>query len=85
MLLISDTERLYTESIEQVVQAYGKTFPWDLKVKMMGKTTQEGAEIIVRELQLPITPEEYIQLTKAAYAKVFPDAQLLPGDSLTDL
>ena len=46
---------------------------------MMGKTTQEGAEIIIRELNLPVTTEEYIKQTKKVYAEVFPQAQLLPG------
>lgn len=77
--LLLDTERLYTESIQRVVSAYGKDFTWDTKVKMMGATTQEGADIIIRELQLPMTQEEYIQQTKEVYAEVFPNAQLLPG------
>ncbi|GAB6020192.1 hypothetical protein CHUAL_002914 [Chamberlinius hualienensis] len=77
--LLLDTERMYTESIQKVVSEYGKIYTWEIKVKCMGTTTQEGAEIVVNDLQLPITTDEYIRKTKEEYAIVFPTVQLLPG------
>lgn len=43
--LLLDTEVLYTEVQSQIVQRFGKTFTWELKSKMMGKTAKESAEV----------------------------------------
>lgn len=40
-------------------------------VKIMGRTGQESAEIICRELQLPITPDQYLEQINEEYSKVF--------------
>lgn len=38
--------------------------------KIMGRKAAEGVKIIVDELQLPITYEQYTQLVDAEYEKV---------------
>ena len=61
--LILDTEPLYTEATVQVSSKYGSNvqFSWDLKVKQMGLPRLDLANLIIREMKLPITPQQYIE------------------------
>ncbi|XP_069105038.1 pseudouridine-5'-phosphatase-like isoform X2 [Argopecten irradians] len=77
--LILDTERLYTQITDKIVEQYGKTFTWDVKSKQMGKKDVEAAKILIDELQLPITPEEYLVQARAQQKILFPTVDLLPG------
>jgi len=61
--LILDTEPLYTEATVKVASKYGSKveFSWDLKVKQMGLPRMDLANLIVTEMNLPITPEQYVE------------------------
>ncbi|XP_021376555.1 pseudouridine-5'-phosphatase-like, partial [Mizuhopecten yessoensis] len=76
--LILDTERLYTVITDKIVEEYGKTFTWEVKSKQMGKKDVEAANILIDELQLPITPEEYLVKARAQQSILFPTVGLLP-------
>ena len=58
---------------------FNKTFTWDLKVKQMGLTSKDLANLIVTEMQLPITAEQYINQVGAIHLQLFPTASLMPG------
>ncbi|XP_033761118.1 pseudouridine-5'-phosphatase-like [Pecten maximus] len=77
--LILDTENLYTKITEEIVEEYGKTFTWDVKSKQMGKKDVEAAKILIDELQLPITVDEYLVKARAQQKILFPTVGLLPG------
>lgn len=47
----------------------------------MGLTGAEAAEKIVELLNLPITPEEYLDLAQKQYAQIMPEAQLMSGNN----
>ena len=46
---LSDTERCYSESIDEICQTYGKTFTWEVKVKQMGQKEAVSAQIAIGE------------------------------------
>ena len=75
----TDTEVLYTKVTQQILDRYEKTFEWSLKTKMMGRKPIEGATILVEELQLPMTPEEFHKELYGNLMSMFPDAELMPG------
>lgn len=77
--LLLDTERLYTLATQELVSEYGKDYTWDIKVKCMGTKGDVGAKIIVDSLELPMSPQEYMDRINVIYNKYFPMAQLLPG------
>ncbi|XP_028176629.1 pseudouridine-5'-phosphatase-like [Ostrinia furnacalis] len=77
--LILNTEDLYTVAFKNVLTPYGKEYTFTLKLKLMGSQAHETAKIIVSELDLPITPEQFMEETKKQFEKLFPDTQVLPG------
>ena len=64
---------------QEILDPYGKTFDWSVKSKMMGRSPMGAAQVLVEELQLPLTSEEFVELSKEKLLQLFPSAPLLPG------
>ena len=82
--LLLATEELYTEAANLVAEKYSKAKPakkvtWDLKVKQMGLQKEELSKIMVDQLELSCTPEQYLEETYKLHLQLFPNVQLLPG------
>ena len=77
----SDTEVLYTRATQEVADEFGRTFTWDLKVRQMGLPSMELARLIVGELALPMTEEQYLERVSHIHRQLFPTASLMPGTS----
>jgi pseudouridine-5'-monophosphatase len=85
--LLLDTEPLYTAATEAVAARHGSTdpsglplaFTWDLKVRQMGLPSKELAILIVKELRLPISPEQYTMEVRQIQEETFPNCDLMPG------
>ena len=74
-----DTEGIYTEVTQQIVGEYGKVFDWSVKGKIIGRRAIQAAEIIVESLDLPITPQDYLDSRKNVLLEKFKDTAPLPG------
>ena len=70
---------MYDVVTQEIVGPYGKRFDWSVKVKMMGRPPPQSAQILVNELQLPMTNMEFLDKAKAGFARHFPTANLMPG------
>ncbi|XP_041358666.1 pseudouridine-5'-phosphatase-like isoform X3 [Gigantopelta aegis] len=77
--LLLDTERLYALTSEIVASVYGKSYTWEVQAKEMGCMQMVGAQIVIDALDLPLTPEEYINKCIEQYNILFPTVDLLPG------
>eukprot|EP00794_Sanderia_malayensis_P010857 gene10857-12012_t len=77
--LLIDTERIYSEVMQRVVGNYGKSYTWDLKVKMMGSPGLIAAQVAIDELQLPITAQQYLDEGEVHKNELFPHCNLMPG------
>ena len=77
--LLLDTEGIYTEVTQQIVGEYGKVFDWSVKGKIIGRRAIQAAEIIVDSLDLPITPQDYLDSRKNVLLEKFKDTAPLPG------
>ena len=77
--LLLDTEGIYTEVTQQIVGEYGKVFDWSVKGKIIGRRAAQAAEIIVESLDLPITPQDYLDSRKNVLLEKFKDTAPLPG------
>lgn len=78
-LLISDTEDLYTIGFEKVAFRFGKKFTFDLKCKIMGQQSKEFAGNIIKELDLPLTVDEFLVETRKIFTELFPQCKVMPG------
>jgi pseudouridine-5'-monophosphatase len=77
--LLLDTEGIYTEVTQQIVGEYGKVFDWSVKAKIIGRRSIQAAEIIVESLDLPISPQDYLDSRKDVLLEKFKDTEALPG------
>jgi len=77
--LLLDTEGIYTEVTQQIVGEYGKVFDWSIKKKIIGRRSIQAAEIIVESLDLPISPQDYLDSRKDVLLEKFKDTEALPG------
>jgi len=93
--LLLDTESIYTECLQELCAPYGKNFSTETKLEIMGKSSLEAGQILIRmleffinkfniiffseKLNLPITDEEFLIKSNELYQQAFPSAELLPG------
>jgi pseudouridine-5'-monophosphatase len=73
-----DSEALYTEATQVVCQRYGKTFTLELKRKIMGGDSREGARAVIDALSLPLTPEEYLSARESELDRLIPTVRSMP-------
>ncbi|KAF1800445.1 HAD-like domain-containing protein [Mucor lusitanicus] len=79
--LLLDTERVYTEVTQQILDKYadGVKFTWDVKSQLMGRSGNESAAMVVDTYKLPMSVKEYLDITAIIQEDLFPHAKLLPG------
>lgn len=83
----SDTEPIYTEVIQKILNEYGEgqIYTFDVKLTLMGLQSQEVAKRIVEIYKLPIAPEDYTRMTRSEYSTaLMAKARLLPGNHWDD-
>ena len=74
-----DTEPLYTEATQRVLDAYGMTYTMELKQQTMGGDSRKSALTVIKHFGLPLTPEEYLSERETHLLPLFPDAPEIPG------
>ena len=77
--LLLDTEGIYTEVTQDIVGEYGKVFDWSIKKTIIGRPSSQAAKIIVETLDLPISPQDYLDSRKDVLLKKFKNTQPMPG------
>ena len=77
--LLLDTETINAKVNHTIAGRYGKTFNLCVKVKIAGRSTLDSAKILVEMLQLPVTPEAYLEERKAIIYDLYPQAKPLKG------
>lgn len=78
-LHLTDTEELYTTAFQNILSKFGKDYTFELKLKLMGSQSHETAETVIKELDLPMTVEEFLEESNNEFQKLFPDTEVLPG------
>lgn len=78
--LLLDTEDIYTDCINILLQKYGRPpLPWSIKAKLQGRPGPQANELFHNWAQLPITNDDYLAQYSALQREHFPSAKALPG------
>ncbi|WP_407312462.1 HAD-IA family hydrolase [Pseudomonas sp. nanlin1] len=77
--LLLDTEGIYTEVTQIIAERYGRTFDWSVKQNTIGLGAADLSRYIVETLDLPITPDEFIEARAPLMAERFPKAAAMAG------
>ena len=76
-----DTEPFYSEATQVVLEPYGKKFTNDFKRKIMGGDALTSASMTVKEFDLEMTPQEFLESREAHLRVLFPKAIEIQGAS----
>lgn len=77
--LLLDTEGFYSAGTQAVAGRYGKVFDWSVKKLTIGLGTLETAQVVVRELALPLSPQEFIAAREPVMQQLLAQAVPMPG------
>jgi len=77
--ILVDTEPLYFEANDQLLSKYGKRYNNELQNMVIGKTERDGGLILIKELELPITVEEYLEKHHQILQELFPTCKVMNG------
>ena len=69
-----DTEPFYSEATQVVLEPYGKKFTNDFKRKIMGGDALTSASMTVKEFDLEMTPQEFLERREVHLRVLFPKA-----------
>jgi pseudouridine-5'-monophosphatase len=77
--LLIESESIYDKIIDGIAKEYGKSYTEECKIKVLGTPEVDTARIVVNELGLPITPEEFLETYKKRQLEELAHPPLLPG------
>lgn len=78
--LLLDTEGIYTQVTQMISDRYGgRAFDWHFKQNTIGLGAYDLASYIVRSLELPISPEAFLELRTPLMNERFPFAAAMAG------
>ena len=76
-----NTEPFYSEATQVVLEPYGKKFTNDFKRKIMGGDALTSSSMTVKEFDLEMTPQEFLERREAHLRVLFPKAIEIQGAS----
>lgn len=65
-----------------MIAKYGKSYPMDLRLKVLGRTEQAAVSTIVNELKLPLSDVQYRKEVTELLDKMLVNVPLMDGRSL---
>jgi pseudouridine 5'-phosphatase len=74
-----DTEPLYTQATQKLLDPYGHTYSIALKKKCMGGDSRRSAQMTIDEYDLPMSIDEYLSSRDVYLRKLFPTAPEISG------
>lgn len=77
--LLLDTEHIYENSVREICGKFGKDYPRDVRMKVMGTQAQKSADIVITHLSLPLTVPEFLKMQSNIVRKKFSSIDLMDG------
>lgn len=77
--LLLDTEHIYENSVHEICGQYGKTYPLNVRMEVMGTQAEKSAEIVISSLSLPLTVDAFLRKQADIVRKQFNNINLMDG------
>ncbi len=74
-----DTEPLYTQAAQKILDPFGHTYDLELKRRVMGGDAVRSAQVTIDEYRLPLSPQEFLAAREDYLKDLFPDAEEIEG------
>lgn len=58
---------------------YGKSYTFDVREKVLGTMESDSCAILVKELNLPMSPQELLSQQRLLQKEMLPKTKLMPG------
>lgn len=77
--LLLDTEHIYEGVVRDIAKSFGKDYPLEVRMKVMGTNEQMTGKIVVEDLELPIDLDEFLRRLHKMCNQRFNSLALMPG------
>ncbi|KAJ9582545.1 hypothetical protein L9F63_003103, partial [Diploptera punctata] len=77
--LLLGTEDIYVDIFSIICSKYGKKYTFEVREKVLGTIEKDTSAIIIRELNLPVTVEEFLDQLHTVQEELLPKTPLMPG------
>ncbi|KAF7273237.1 pseudouridine-5'-phosphatase-like [Rhynchophorus ferrugineus] len=76
---ILETESIYQRILNEIAQQYGKEYTPDVQLKILGTPEQDTAKIFIRELNIPLSINEFLEKYHKRMEEELKNPQYMPG------
>lgn len=76
-----DTEPLYTDATQRVLDPFGYTYTPELKRRVMGGDSHRSAQLTIDEFGMTMSADEFLRQREAYLLDLFPHAVEIPGSA----
>lgn len=77
--VLLDTEPLYTEAYNRIMQPHGATLDRATKLEVMGRPALHNASYVIEKFGLPLSPEDFMTQRESILLELFSDPPAVPG------
>lgn len=77
--LLIETESVYNKVVNEIASKYGKKHTTQIRMLTLGTPETDTANILIRELGLPLTIDEFLQVYNEKANKELENPSLMPG------
>lgn len=77
--LLLDTEHIYENSVRDICRSFGKDYPLDVRMEVMGTQAEKSAEIVITHMSLPLTIPKFLNMQLDIVRKQFNNLNLMEG------
>lgn len=74
-----ETESIYQIILNEIAQQYGKEYTPDVQAKILGTPEQDTAKIFLRELDIPLSIDEFLEKYHKRMEEELKHPQYMPG------
>lgn len=76
---IPESESAYDKIVVEMIKPYGKIYTNEVKIKTLGVPEPDTAAILIKELQLPLSASEFLEIYQSKVKHFLQNPPLMPG------